>query len=257
VPAPAEPDAPSFTCLYPEPGPADLATIYRPGTGRYRDRHVRVNMIASVDGGTALGGVSGSLGGPADRLLFMTLRSYADLILVGAGTVRAERYGPARLDEQDRQQRVARGQLPVPAIAVVTQRVNLDWASSFFSDAEVKPVIVTAAASSGKVPNDAPADVVLAGSDQVDIRAALDQLASRGFRNVLVEGGPTINADLAARDAVDELCLTVAPVLVGGSSSRIVKGADDNPVLRLQLASVVTAGGYLFLRYRREPATPG
>jgi riboflavin biosynthesis pyrimidine reductase len=248
---------PSFTCLYPETGPADLAAIYRPDPGRSRDRHVRVNMIASVDGGTALGGVSGSLGGPADRLVFTTLRSYADLILVGAGTMRAERYGPARLDEQYRQRRVARGQSPVPAIAVVTQSVHVDWASSFFADAEAKPVIVTASASSGRVPKDAPADVVLAGSDRVDIRAALDELASRGFRNVLVEGGPTINGDLAARDAVDELCLTVAPSLVGGTSSRIVKGADDNPVLRLQLASVVTADGYLFLRYRREPATPG
>ena len=247
----AEAPAPSFSSLYPEPGPADLSVICAPGPGRHPDRCVRVNMIASVDGGTALGGTSGSLGGPADRLVFTTLRSFADVILVGAGTMRAERYGPARLDAEHRKQRLARGQSPVPPIAVITQRVELDWASPFFTMADPRPLVITAASSQGRVPPDPPADVVLAGSDRVDIGAALDELAARGYRNVLVEGGPTINGDLAARDAVDELCLTVAPTLVGGTSSRIVHGADDDPVLRLRLATIVTADGYLFLRYRR------
>jgi riboflavin biosynthesis pyrimidine reductase len=251
----AEPAAPRFSSLYPEPGPADLSTLYTPGPGRYPDRCVRVNMIASVDGGTSLGGTSGSLGGPADRLVFTTLRSFADVILVGAGTMRAERYGPARLDPDHREQRAARGQSPVPPIAVITQRVEFDWASPFFTMADPKALVITAASSKGRVPADAPADVVVAGSDRVDIGAALDELAARGYRNVLVEGGPTINGDVAARDALDELCLTMAPTLIGGTSSRIVHGADDNPVLRLRLATIVTADGYLFLRYRREAAS--
>jgi riboflavin biosynthesis pyrimidine reductase len=216
---------------------------------------VRVNMIASADGGTALGGTSGSLGGPADRLVFTTLRSFADVILVGAGTMRAERYGPARLDPEHREQRVARGQSPVPPIAVISQAVHFDWSSPFFTMADPKPLVVTAATSKGRVPPDAPADVVLAGSERVDIGTALEELVSRGYQKVLVEGGPTINGDLAARDAIDELCLTVAPTLVGGTSSRIVHGTDDDPVLRFQVATIVTADGYLFLRYRREAAS--
>jgi riboflavin biosynthesis pyrimidine reductase len=243
---------PKFSSLFPERGPADIATVYAPMPGRYPDRAVRVNMIASVDGGTALGGTSGSLGGAADRHLFLTLRSFADLILVGAGTVRAERYGPARLDAKVRDERVARGQSPVPPIAVVTRAADLDWASPFFADAEVTPLIVTAATSRGRVPDNAAADIVVAGEDRVDIGTALDEIAGRGYRNVLLEGGPTINGDLLDRDAIDELCVTLAPTLVGGSSSRIIRGADTSPVLRLQLASVLTADGYLFLRYRRE-----
>jgi riboflavin biosynthesis pyrimidine reductase len=251
------PERPTFRELYPGSGEADLPALYQPAPRGPHGRHVRVNMIASVDGGTALAGTSGSLSGPADRLVFATIRSFADVIVVGAGTMRAEGYGPARLSGPHRQARAERGQPPVPPIAVVTRGVELDWDSPFFAEAESPPLLVTATASRARVPAGAPvAEVLFAGADGVDVGLALAELAQRGYRHVLVEGGPTINAELAGVDAIDELCLTVAPTLLGGTSSRIVRGADG--VLRaLRLASAVTADGFLFLRYQRPgPAEP-
>lgn len=245
----------AFRELYPTAQDADLTVLYRPPTRPDDARHVRVNMIASLDGGTALGGTSGSLGGPADRLVFATLRGYADVILAGAGTVREERYGPARPDPAERDARRARGQAPVPPIAVITRSANLDWATPFFTEAEVPPIVITIEASRDAVRHAAVAvEVVIAGSDEVDLTAALDELTRRGYRNVLVEGGPTINAELAARHELDELCVTVAPTLVAGPSHRILAGPVLDPPTGVQLTSVVTADGYLFLRYCRDPA---
>ncbi|HEV3452741.1 MAG TPA: pyrimidine reductase family protein [Acidimicrobiia bacterium] len=260
MPPPASsPDQPILRELFPVPGDADLHALYRPTLTATHDRHVRVNMISSVDGGSSRAGTSGSLGGTADRLVFTAIRSFADVIVVGAGTMRAEGYGPARLGDPDRRARVERGQSPVPPIAVVTQRVDLDWAAPFFAAAEAAPLIVTAAASRTRVPAEAPvAAVLLAGTDRVDLTSALAELSQRGYRRVLVEGGPTINGELAAADAVDELCLTVAPTLLGGPSSRIVRSGDEGPAPAMRLESVVTADGFLFLRYGRErpPAPP-
>jgi riboflavin biosynthesis pyrimidine reductase len=243
-----------FRELYPTAQDADLADLYRPMRHPDDQRHVRVNMITSLDGGTALGGTSGSLGGAADRTVFSTLRGYADVILAGAGTVRAERYGPARSSTAQQDARRARGQAPVPPIAVVTRSANLDWATPFFTEAAVPPIVITVEASRDAVGHaTAPVEVVIAGDDQVDLRAALDELTRRGYRDVLCEGGPTINAELAARDALDELCITVAPTLVAGPSNRILAGPALEPPVGLRLTSAITADGYLFLRYCRDP----
>ena len=247
-------DGTEFRELYPGRGAADLTVLYEPTVDPRRDRHVRVNMVASADGGTAVGGTSGSLGGAADHVIFATIRSFADVIVVGASTMRDEQYGPARLDEHHRQARLERGQPPVPAIAVVTRRAELDWQAPFFAEAEVAPLIVTV----GAAPHP-PADVagvVVAGTDGgVDFGVALDELVRRGYRNVLVEGGPTINGQFAALGAVDELCLTDSPLLLVGSSHRIFAGADLATPARLALVSVVTAESFLFVRYARaEPA---
>src|SRR5436189_936743 len=104
---------------------------------------VRVNMISSFDGAIAVGGRSGLLGGPADRRVFRVLRSLADVILVGAGTARAEGYGPARLDEAIQARRRARGQSAVPPIAVVTRSCHLDWSTPFFTEAVARSIVVT------------------------------------------------------------------------------------------------------------------
>jgi riboflavin biosynthesis pyrimidine reductase len=182
--------------------------------------------------------------------VFATLRSYADVVLAGAGTVREERYGPARPSPTERDARKARGQQPVPPIAVITRSANLDWATPFFMDAEVPPIVITVEASRAAVGHaTAPVEVVIAGDDEVDLTAALDELTRRGYRDVLVEGGPTINAELAARDELDEVCVTVAPTLVAGPSHRILAGAVLDPPVGARLTSVITADGYLFIRY--------
>jgi riboflavin biosynthesis pyrimidine reductase len=211
-------------------------------------------MIASLDGATALGGRSGALGGQADQGVFAAVRSLADVILVGAATVRIEGYGPARLSEQARAGRSATGLNPIPPIAVVTRSCRLDWESRFFADAEARPVILTAAVAA-EADRDAAArvaDVHVVGDDRVDLLRAIDVLNDRGHENVLAEGGPGVAAELAAVDLLDEVCLTVAPLLVGGDASRILAGPPLEPAARFELTSILTADGYLFLRYRRS-----
>jgi len=246
-----------FQELYPGQGVADLPALYEPSLGPGRDRHVRVNMVASVDGGTAIAGTSGSLGGAADREVFATIRSFADVIVVGAATVRAEHYGPPRVDARHRRARLERGQAPAPAIALVTRNPDLDWQAPVFADADVPPFVITAA-TAPRPPAEIATVVVAATGGQLDFGLALDELVARGLPNILIEGGPTINGQFAAADTIDELCLTTSPMLLVGSSHRIFAGPELAAVSRLTLASVVTADDFLFVRYARaEPPASG
>lgn len=214
---------------------------------------VRLTMVSSLDGATAVDGVSGALGGPADSALFLAIRSLADVILVAAGTMRAESYGPAPMPLALQQARLAAGLSPVPPIAVVTRSCDLDWSAPFFSEAVSRPIVVTA--------EDAPADrrdraaevadVIATGTGGVDLGEALGELGRRGLATVAAEGGPTLNGLLAAGDLIDELCLTVSPTLVGGDSARILTGAAVAPPSRMRLHSALQDGDLLFLRYRR------
>jgi len=196
---------------------------------------VRFNMIASVDGATAVDGVAGGLGGEADRALFALLRRLADVVLVAAGTVRAEGYGPS----------------PVP-IAVVTRSCRLDWDSRFFTAQVARPVVVTVATAPAEARARAAevADVVVAGERDVDLARALDVLGARGWRAVLCEGGPTLNGQLAAAGLLDELCLTLSPCLVGGDAKRLLAGPLLPGPPTLTLASACEEDGFLFLRFR-------
>jgi riboflavin biosynthesis pyrimidine reductase len=190
--------------LFPSPvDPVDPADVYGdpPRAGPGGRPGVRLSMIASVDGATTVAGVSGGLGGAADHDLFALLRSLADVVLVAAGTARAEGYGPSR----------------VP-VAVVTRSCRLDWASPLFTAPVARPIVVTVAGA----PPDALAraaelaEVVVAGERDVDLALALDTLGGRGHRAVLAEGGPTLNAQLAGAGLLDELCLSLSPAWSAG-----------------------------------------
>jgi riboflavin biosynthesis pyrimidine reductase len=213
---------------------------------------VRLNMIVSVDGGTSWNGVSGALGGPADKALFAVLRGITDVVLVASGTMRAERYGPAHLPDMVQEARVERGQDPVPAIAVVSRSCDFDWSTPFFTEAVARPVVVTVAAAPAERRQRAEevADVVIAGESDVDLREAVDALGARGARSVLAEGGPTLNGELARAGLLDELCVTLAPLLASGDAKRLISGSSLAELERLQLRSICEDGGYLFLRYR-------
>lgn len=215
---------------------------------------VRLNMIASVDGAAALAGRSGALGGRADKALFAVLRSLADVIMVGAGTMRVEGYGPVRLDEGARSRRIRSGLPAVPPIAVITRTCRLDWATPFFTQAEDRPLVITVASAAAADRERAAqvADVIVAGDSEVRLIDAVGSLAARGFDNVLAEGGPAVAAQLAAAGLLDELCLTVAPVVASGDAPRILNGAALTPPLGLELRHVLEADGYLFLRYRQR-----
>jgi len=230
-----------------------IATYGRPIRNDDGRPSVRLNMITSVDGATTSGGKSGPLGSAADKAIFFALRSLADVILVGAGTVRTEKYGPARLDEGARGRRETAGLSAVPPIAVITRSCVLDWESPFFTKAEARPIVVTAssAPAANREEAAAVADVVIAGDEEVDPVRAIIALGDRTFENVLVEGGPSFNGRLAAADLLDELCLTLAPMLVGEGSSRLLGRAVLSDPIKLSLAHVLEDDDYLFLHYRR------
>jgi len=211
---------------------------------------VRCNMITSLDGAISVNGRSGTLGGPADRRVFQTLRSLTDVVLVGAGTMRSENYGPARFDDELREQRLQRGQNPVPPIAVVTASANLDWSSPFFTEAEERPIVFTSRISEKGARERAAevADVVVSDDDRVDPMAAIDYLRSRGYGSVLLEGGPRLNADVTDAGALDELCLTLSPRLVAGDGPRVLAGAELSTPLGLKIVHLLEEDGFLFYR---------
>ncbi|WP_345605676.1 pyrimidine reductase family protein [Pseudonocardia adelaidensis] len=211
---------------------------------------VRVCFVASADGAVSSGGRSEGLSSPADRRVFRLLRRLADVILVGAGTARAEDYRGAR--------RPTTGRDTPPPIAVVTGSARLDPAGRLFTDTRVPPIVLTLAAAPAERRDRltaAGADVV--ALDRLTPDAVLGELGRRGLHRVLCEGGPTLLGELVAADAVDELCLTVAPLLVGGRAGRIATGPDGEHLHRLELADVLQEDGVLLLRYRRDiRATP-
>jgi riboflavin biosynthesis pyrimidine reductase len=215
--------------------PVDPAELYgdMPLTGARST--VRLNMIASIDGATAVAGLSGGLGGPADQALFAVLRSQADVVLVAAGTLRAERYGPSK----------------VP-VAVISRSCRLDWDSPFFTAPIARPIVVTVGEAPALERKKAAglADVIIAGDRDVDIAAALGALAKRGYLRVLAEGGPTLNGQLAAAGLLDELCLTVSPLLAGSDAKRILAGPALMSGSGWRLRSLCEQDGFLFLRYR-------
>ena len=215
---------------------------------------VRANMIASLDGGATADGKSGGLGGPGDRAVFALMRQLADVIVVGAGTVRAENYSGAQFSPAQRQSRQHRGQAEVPPIAVFTNTAMLDHDAKLFTRTEVPPLILTCADAVADAESrlGAVAEVVDASGarpDRVDVSAALKSLADRGLLRVLVEGGPAILGLLMEHDLLDELCMTIAPLLVGGAAERIATGTGQvhTPMRRGHL--LTDEAGYLYTRY--------
>jgi riboflavin biosynthesis pyrimidine reductase len=232
-----------------------LAALYgnEGGTTTPDRPRLRANMISSVDGASALSGRSGGLGGLADRMVFTVLRSLADVILVGAGTARAEHYGPAAQTQLWAELRGGLGLAPVPPIAVVTASLDLDGCPRLLDSSPPTILITTAKASPDRVAAlDGRARIVRAGHDQVDVGEAVTALADLGYRQILAEGGPHLLGQLAEADLVDELCLTTSPVLAGGTAGRVVASSDEKAATTpLRLVHVLVDNGFLMTRYVR------
>jgi riboflavin biosynthesis pyrimidine reductase len=212
---------------------------------------LRANFVSSVDGAATHKGLSAGLGSPADRRVFDLLRRLADVIVVGAGTVRAEGYGGLSLDDDSAEWRVANGLTAQPVFAVVSASLNLDPA--IFADNPVRPLILTVP----EAPDDRRAalaevaDVVDAGEGRVDTRRMRTVLAERGLTQMHSEGGPHLLGTMTEEGTIDELCLTLSPKLEGGMARRITDGHPPHPT-PMSLAHVLTAeDGTLLLRYTR------
>ena len=232
----------------PDDSPIDLDDPY-PGVRRDPPPGrpwVLVNMVTTADGATAVGGVSGDLGGAVDRAVFGSLRRVADVVLAGAETVRAEGYGQAR---------ARRDGSPGPRIAVVTRSGHLDVDAKLFRGDQPPLVLTCEACPADRVEAlRAVAEVVVVGDEFVDLAAALAELHRRGARVVTCEGGPRLNGQLIELDLIDEWCVTVDPSLAGGWSKRSSL-ADEAPrggPRRLRLDQLLEADGVLLARYVRE-----
>ena len=225
---------------------------------------VMANMISSADGAATVSGRSGGLGGPADRAVFRAIRAVADVILVAAGTVRAERYGPPRHDDAVAALRRSRGQSPRPRLAVVTASADLDPALPLFDDPGPPPIVLVPRHVPERVAHrlvalgDRAEVIEVSGTPgTVDLPSALRELGRRGTGTVLCEGGPHLNGQLLAADLIDELTLSLAPLLVGGAAPRIVVGDELETARRMRLDRVIEDEGLLFLRYVRGRAPHG
>lgn len=165
-----------------------------------------------------------------DKRVFALQRATCDAVLVGAGTARTEGYGPVRVRESMQAIRFDEGRTTDPALVVVTQSAALVPESTMFSEAITPTIVVTCATA----PPDklaalgAVAEIIIAGDDSVDLDEMSGQLLKRDLRRVLCEGGPRLFNDLLSADLVDELCLTISPLLVGGQV-RLPEVATDDP----------------------------
>jgi riboflavin biosynthesis pyrimidine reductase len=196
-----------------EPGEPRIAELYRP----HPERHLRVNMVASVDGGAwGSDGLSDSVNDAADWRVFRVLRAMADVVLVGAGTVRAESY--TQLSRPRGLEHLSAAGLE---LAVVTRRGDIP---SRLLDGPRTPWVLTgdAGADAARAAVGDRAVVVPAAGTSLDLAAGLDALADAGLRHILSEGGPHLLGSLLAADLVDELCVTTSPQVVGHGPGRIV-----------------------------------
>jgi len=238
--------------LWPEPGTLDdEALIERHRIDRSRPS-LRMNFVASLDGAGTLHGRSGGLSSPADQRLLDLLRMLADVLVVGAGTIRAEGYTDLRLDDQAVAWRRRHGLPAHPRLAIVSSRLDLLPDHPALAGAPVRALVITHASA----PADRiealrrTADVVVLGAAAVDVAALVGTLAGLGLPAVLCEGGPALFGELTAADQIDELCLALSPLVDGPGAGRITAG----PVSQLHallLCHVLAEDDMLFLRYAR------
>jgi riboflavin biosynthesis pyrimidine reductase len=215
--------------------------------GRTDRPWVMANFVATIDGATVVDGGSTAINDEDDKAMFAAMRTPADFILVGAGTIRAENYGPANLDERRRRARAEAGLEETPHLVVVTRSLDLDPGHRAFSDPTNRVLVLT--------DESAPADRFAALSEVADVV----KLKSTGVgdllhymrmaRVVLCEGGPSLVGQFIAADLIDELALTVAPLLVSGSSPRLAHGPSPERPLNMRLDRVLYGDRSLFLRY--------
>jgi riboflavin biosynthesis pyrimidine reductase len=218
------------------------------------------NMVGGLDGSAAIGGRVAALSTKPDAALFLAMRTVADVVLVGAETIRREGYGPLLLPKARAAARREQGKPSSPRLAVVSRSLDLDWTGRAFTDPALDqpPYVITCAAADPHRLARAreAAEVVVAGDDRVEPALALQELAARGASVVLTEGGPTLLGELVAGGHLDELLLTLSP-LMGGDPLPVAVTPAGAPLSGFALRSVLAEGNTLFLRYERGEVPSG
>ena len=242
--------------IHPEPGSTtpdeaaaglDLASLAPPGRP-----YLVLNMISTADGKVVLDGRSGGIGNEADRDLFHQLRTQVDAVMMGAGTLRVERYGRLVRDPELRAKREREGLAPDPVAIVVSGRLALTPELPLLQAEGQRVIVLTGAESAAVDGAAAEVEYLRAPDGQLELAPLLRRVREEhGIRSILCEGGPTLNATLLHEGLVDELFLSLAPKLAGGSHPlTAVAGVPLPEPAEMELVSALEAEGHLFLRYR-------
>jgi riboflavin biosynthesis pyrimidine reductase len=238
-----------FRRLFPEAGEIEGIQAVADLAGR---PVLAVNMVVSADGRAAFEGKTAPLSDPADRELFHLLRSQADAILVGTGTLRDERYGPLTKNERLRALRAQAGLAEDAIGATLTRTLDLPYDIPLFQDPATRFVVYT---SADRDPEPCPAQLEVVHLPLLDPTLAVEDLRARhGVRCVLCEGGPRLNTPLFASGVVDDLFLTISPALVGGLDPLTIIAGELPETLSLELRQVLEHDSTLLLRYAVRPA---
>jgi len=241
--------------LIPDPGETTVEQqldSYRPWEHPRDERpFVASNFAATVDGRATIGGVSGPIGSDADTEMLARLRTRFDAVMIGAGTMRAERYGRVVANQEQRERRERIGLPHDPLVVIVSGRLDLPWDAPLFTAGGGRVLVFTA--SEADPPETATSLRVVRHEGQVDMAAALRHLREeRGIRALLCEGGPHLHGQLWAAGLVDELFLTIAPRITGAEAPRILEGGPLPEIAELELAWLLEQDGELFARYRQR-----
>ncbi|WP_460956029.1 pyrimidine reductase family protein [Parasphingorhabdus pacifica] len=217
---------------------------------------LRVNFVSSLDGAVTVGGRSRGLSSRADQRVLGLIRDLSDVVLAGIGTATVEGYRGIKPTEarNARRTRFGLSEQP-PPIALVTRRCSLTPDAPLVTDTHVAPIVLTCEAAPverRRALADAGVDVVVTGDEDVDLHEAVSALDRRGLGRIGCEGGPTLFGKLIEQDLVDELCLTVSPMLAGGDAGRIATGTPIEQPRGMRLVSALRAEeSLLLLRYAR------
>jgi riboflavin biosynthesis pyrimidine reductase len=237
----------------PSPGPVDvggLAAAY-PWPGHF---WVRAMMVMTLDGASAgPDGRSGSISASADRLVFAEVRRLSEVVLIGAGTFRAERYQPMVAKLADAAERESLGLAPATVVAIVSASLDLPWEEPIFTRSTIRPLVITTeqAHPDRLAIAREHSDVLLLPGPDVDPALLMDRLAERGYRRIVCEGGPRLLSDLIARQLVDEADLSISPLMAG--PGRWLTGPPYPQPAAFTLQHVLSDGDFLFTRYLAPP----
>lgn len=220
-------------------------------------RWLAVNYVSSADGAVEVGGRARQLSNLPDQKILKLGSDLADVLLVGATTAMVEEFQGVHPDDFTLERRRRHGLRDVPPTAVVTTGRSLPADASVITEAITPTIVITSAAAPAKKQKAweaAGAELLIAGEETVDLAVAIEGLTERGLRRIDCEGGPHLFGELLAADVVDELRLTISPLLVSGTHERIATGVPLEPV-DLELASVLTEDCTMLVRYlvRNQP----
>jgi riboflavin biosynthesis pyrimidine reductase len=226
---------------------ADLGELYPWPADR---RWVRGMMVTTLDGAArGADDASGSISSTADKVIFNETRRLADALLIGANTMRIERYRPLKAKPEHQAERVGAGLRSAPVVVMVSGSLDLPWDEAIFHESEFTPIIITSETATAEALAQARqyCEVVVLPGMEVDVLAVLDVLTDRGWNRIVCEGGPNLLAELAAQNVLDEADISISPLIVGGG--QIVTGEGFESPDRYRLKHIIEDDGFLFNRY--------